>query len=221
MGATNGKSGPENLSSRPKNAIFTLLESGPIMEEQPKTVALPHGFEEIYAKYKTYFVRIALSYVRDRMAAEDIVTDSFVVFWENRRNLDKQNIPAYIYTVIIHKCRNWLRDRQQHLRAHDNLQRTELRILSDYVLRQTADDPKKLLLDEALHIIEQELLRMSPVRRRVFIAYRYEEMSYREIAAICSLSESQVDYEIRAAKKMLRVALKDYLPLAAWLVPFL
>ena len=96
-----------------------------------------------------------------------------------------------------------------------------MRILSDYVLRQTADDPGKLLLDEALHIIERELLRMSPVRRRVFIAYRYEEMSYREIAAICSLTESQVDYEIRAAKKMLRVALKDYLPLAAWLVPFL
>lgn len=91
------------------------------MEKQPKNVVLPHGFEEIYAKYKSYFVRIALSYVRDRMAAEDIVTDSFVVFWENRRDLDARNIPAYIYTVIIHKCRNWLRDRQQHLRAHDNL----------------------------------------------------------------------------------------------------
>ncbi len=188
------------------------------MDKMPAAVALPPGFEEIYAKYKSYFVRIAMSYVRDRMAAEDIVTDSFVVFWTNRHDLDPRNIPAYIYTVIIRKCRNWLRDTQHHRQAHDRLRQTELRILSDYLLQQTADDPKSLLMAEAMHILEEELLRMSPLRRRVFIAYRYEEMSYREIAAICSLTESQVDYEIRAAKKMLRVALKDYLPLAAWLI---
>ncbi|OUN78357.1 hypothetical protein B5G09_02645 [Alistipes sp. An54] len=81
------------------------------------------------------------------------------------------------------------------------------------MLRQTADDPKSLLMAEVMHIVEGELLRMSPLRRRVFIVYRYEEMSYREIAAICSLTESRVDYEICAAKKMLRVTLKDYLPL--------
>lgn len=188
------------------------------MDKMSETAAPSRGFEEVYAKYKSYFVRIAMSYVRDRMAAEDIVTDSFVVFWTNRHDLDPRNIPAYIYTVIVHKCRNWLRDRLQHQRAHDTLQQIELRILEDHVLRQTADDPRSLLMAEAMHIIEAELLRMSPLRRRVFIAYRYEEMSYREIAALCSLTESQVDYEIRAAKKMLRVALKDYLPLAVWLI---
>lgn len=90
--------------------------------------------------------------------------------------------------------------------------------MTDFVFRQTADEPKSLLMAEAMHIIEQELLRMSPIRRRVFIASRFEEMSYKEIAAICSLSESQVDYEIRAAKKMLKIVLKDYLPLAAILI---
>lgn len=180
-----------------------------------------HGFEDVYAKYRTYFVRIAMSYVRDRMAAEDLVTDSFMVFWENRHELDMRNIPAYLYTVVIHKCQNWLRDHQHHLQIRSNLQQTELRILTNYITQQTADDPKSLLMAEAMHIVEQELLRMSPTRRRVFIAYRYEEMSYREIAAICSLSESQVDYEIRAAKKTLRIALKDYLPMAALLIHYL
>lgn len=188
------------------------------MDKLPEVSVLPCGFEEVYAKYRTYFVRIALSYVRDRMAAEDIVTDSFVVFWENRRQIEAVNIPAYIYTVILRKCRNWLRDRQNHRQIHDRLQQAELRVLTNHVLKQTSDDPKPLLMAEAMQLVERELLRMSPLRRRVFIAYRFEEMSYREIAAICALTESQVDYEIRAAKKMLRVALKDYLPLAAWLI---
>lgn len=104
------------------------------MDRMRASVVLPFpppGFEEIYAKYKSYFVRIAMSYVWDRMAAEDIVTDSFVVFWTNRHDLDQRNIPTYIYTVIVRKCRNWLRDRVQHQRAHDTLQQTELRILED------------------------------------------------------------------------------------------
>lgn len=101
------------------------------MDRMRASVVPPPGFEEIYAKYKSYFVRIAMSYVWDRMTAEDIVTDSFVVFWANRHDLDQRNIPTYIYTVIVRKCRNWLRDRVQHQRAHDTLQQTELRILED------------------------------------------------------------------------------------------
>lgn len=176
------------------------------------------NFGELYTRYKDHFVRIAMSYVRDRMAAEDIVTESYMVFWENRHELTTTNIPAWLYTVIVRKCRNWLRTKVSHERIHHNLQKTELRILTEYVLQREADDPKHLMMEEALQIIERELGRMSPIRRRVFIAHRYENMSYREIAAICSLTEPQVDYELRTARKMLTVALKDYLPLAAILI---
>ena len=51
------------------------------MNRTPKN-SPPHGLEEVYAKYKPYFVRIAVSYVRDRMAAEDLVADTFLRAWE-------------------------------------------------------------------------------------------------------------------------------------------
>jgi len=35
------------------------------MNRTPKN-SPPHGLEEVYAKYKPYFVRIAVSYVSDR-----------------------------------------------------------------------------------------------------------------------------------------------------------
>lgn len=37
----------------------------------------PHGLEEVYAEYRTYFVRIAVSYVRDRMVDDKIY--SFII----------------------------------------------------------------------------------------------------------------------------------------------
>ena len=36
------------------------------------------SFDALYADYKPRFVRIAQSYVRNGMVAEDIVTDSFL-----------------------------------------------------------------------------------------------------------------------------------------------
>ncbi len=59
---------------------------------------------------------------------------------------------------------------------------------------------------------------MPEQRRRIFVAHRYEEMSYREIAAVYELSEGQVTYELRAAKETLKAALKDYLPLVGLLL---
>ena len=56
------------------------------------------------------------------------------------------------------------------------------------------------------------------IRYNFFIAHRYEEMSYREIAAVYELSEGQVTYELRAAKEALKAALKDYLPLIGLLL---
>lgn len=42
------------------------------------------SFEELYNCYKVRFERFAISYIQDRSVAEDIVTDSFVYWWEHR-----------------------------------------------------------------------------------------------------------------------------------------
>ncbi len=170
------------------------------------------SFEELFAKYRPYFVRIAVSYVRDRMAAEDLVTDSFVKVWENRENIGSDRFPAHLYTVLRSRCLNWLRDRSIHLRAQQQLHRSGQRVLLERISRLEATDPQSLLMAEALAIIERELDRMPERRRRIFVAHRYENMSYQEIAALYGLTEGQIIYELRTAKEELKIALKDYLP---------
>ncbi|MEO3239457.1 sigma factor, partial [Parabacteroides distasonis] len=64
-------------------------------------------FSEIYREYKARFIYFAWTYVRDEFIAEDLVVESFMYYWENRRTLVNQlNIPAYILTVIKNKCLN-------------------------------------------------------------------------------------------------------------------
>lgn len=174
----------------------------------------PHGLEEVYAEYRTYFVRIAVSYVRDRMVAEDLVSDTFLKIWESRTETTPRNLPAYLLTALKRKCLDYLRDQAIHLRIQQNMHQTSARVVGERIARLEANDPQNLMMSEALAIIERELRRMPEQRRRIFIAHRYEEMSYREIAAVYELSEGQVTYELRAAKE----ALKDYLPLIGLLL---
>ena len=179
--------------------------------------------EEVYAEYRTYFVRIAVSYVRDRMVAEDLVSDTFLKIWESRTETTPRNLPAYLLTALKRKCLDYLRDQAIHLRIQQNMHQTSARVVGERIARLEANDPQNLMMSEALAIIERELRRMNRMelieqRRRIFIAHRYEEMSYREIAAVYELSEGQVTYELRAAKEALKAALKDYLPLIGLLL---
>lgn len=67
-------------------------------------------FGELYKRYKARFESFAVGYVQDRLIAEDVVTDAFIYYWENRSRLDADcNAAAYILTTIRHKCLNYLR----------------------------------------------------------------------------------------------------------------
>lgn len=49
--------------------------------------------------------------------------------------------------------------------------------------------------------------------RRIFLAHRIEQMTYKEIERLYGLSERQINYQLQTAKEQLRMALKDYAPL--------
>ena len=57
------------------------------MSELDEHITL-EDFERLYSEYKPRFIIIARSYIRNNMAAEDIVTDSFLYFWENKDKLN-------------------------------------------------------------------------------------------------------------------------------------
>ena len=90
-------------------------------------------FDRLYGAYKPRFILIACSYLRDRSAAEDLVTDCFMHFWEKREEIvpTTENIPAYILGMVRHKCIDALRTRQQHLLTHQQIYQLEMRSIRE------------------------------------------------------------------------------------------
>ena len=61
-------------------------------------------------------------------------------------------------------------------------------------------------------ITQQTLSEMPELTRNVFIAKRFKDMSYKEIASLYTISERKVEFELDKAMKQMRISLKDYLP---------
>ena len=75
-------------------------------------------FGKLFFEFKPRFIALAYRYVRDRETAEDLVSDSFMTFWEMHENLPADtNVPAYILTSVKNRCLNYLNAQIRHRRA--------------------------------------------------------------------------------------------------------
>lgn len=176
------------------------------------------SFDLLFTTCKERFVSFAYSYLRDRAVAEDIVMESFITYWENRSNLhNEENIPAYVLRIVKNKCLNHLRSCTIHLKAEQQIRSHQDRIMQANLASLEACDPQELFHKEMEKIVKQTLKHLSARTREMFIMNRFSNYSYKEIAQHFNTSEKSVGFHISKALKVLRVALKDYLTLLAWI----
>ncbi|MCC8036483.1 MAG: RNA polymerase sigma-70 factor [Rikenellaceae bacterium] len=173
-------------------------------------------FGRLFSRYRHRFETVARRYVRDGAVAEDIVSDSFMAFWAGRERLaEDSNIPAYILTIVRNKCLDWLRAQSLHTRIEKEVYDLRRRTIAADIRSLAAFDPSELFSDEIAAIVERTLDSLPELTRNVFIARRFSDMSYREIAEKYSISLRRVEFELDKSVKYLRAALKDYLPAMA------
>lgn len=169
-------------------------------------------FNRFFAEHHLGFVRFACSYTRDEVAAEDIVMESLMSYWENRHKLSPEvNPSAYVITTIKNKCLNHLRHIQIVNEVSDQMTTYSEWELSNRIATLEACEPNALFMDEIQRIADEVISRLPSTTSRVFALSRYENKSHKEIAEILGITPKGVEFHISKATKQLRVALKDYL----------
>lgn len=171
-------------------------------------------FNRLYRDYKKRFIHFAKTYVDDYTVAEDIVIDSLMYYWENRLSLaHTSNIPAYVLTVIKHKCLNYLQRERIREEVEKYISDKEEWELNIRIATLEACNPEKLFSDEVQDIIKKTLNALPEQSRDIFIRSKYENQTNKEIAGHLGLSVKSIEYHMTKNLKLLRTALKDYLPL--------
>lgn len=159
-------------------------------------------FETMFNKFSGVLYNYAFYYLNDMEAAKSIVNDTFLRIW----NVDSKpfNIRSYLYRSVKNACLNYLSQNQNKVVFKDF---PELEILSDGVvgLQHSDDSSDKLLF------LEQVISKLPAKRQVVFKMFRFEELSYAEIAELLNISVRTVEDHLAKSMQFIHEQAKHFI----------
>ena len=160
------------------------------------------AFDELFDLYYPMMCHFAAGILKDDAAAEDVVQDVFMRFWEKHLVFPNLNaLRSFLYTAVQNKALNYLEKHNNRRRIRESIE-TETSTENDYLLLQVEADLIDTISDAIDALPEQ--------CRKVFTMSFIEERSIREVAGELRIAETTVKTQRMRAKKQLKDQLKDY-----------
>ncbi|WP_320111036.1 RNA polymerase sigma-70 factor [Draconibacterium orientale] len=178
------------MNSFEENNLFINIQQG---DER--------AFEKLFKLYYGYLCNFATKIIADDVAAEEIVQEFFVKFWERRANLSvESSLKNYLFRSVKNLCLNHIKHSNIKLQhAQKVIAESETsNFNNDYIEVDLAAD------------IAKSIEELPEKRREIFRLSREEGLKYREIAEKLNISIKTVEAQMSLAIKSLRDKLKKY-----------
>lgn len=154
---------------------------------------------------KNKLFRLALHITLSREDAEDMVQETMIRLWRKMQSgMEVENAETLALTV----CRNLSLDFMERAEKHQQVSMDDT--LLDLTSHTTAPDPsQRMENDEQRETLQRMLDSLSERQRTAFVLRDVDGHSYREIADIMQISESNVKVNIFRARNKLRELLES------------
>lgn len=161
------------------------------------------AFKSLYLTYFQRMMRFTNLYVSSVVEAEEIVSDTFLAVWNNRKSLLKiTNFDAYIYSIARHKAISYYRT--------IHMEQIELNEISIDLFTHTETTPEDdLISKESLNQLNKAIDALPAKCKAAFKLIREDKLKYKEVAAILDISVKTLEAHIATAVKKLRESLKQ------------
>jgi RNA polymerase sigma-70 factor, ECF subfamily len=164
------------------------------------------AYEMIFRTFYNPLCRYASSFLEDKEEAEEVVQSAFITVWEKRGSLEIQtSLKSYLYRMVRNGCLNVIKHekvKQQHVAHELAVSEVSYESVSQKVYATELESK----ITEALKALPEQC-------RLVFQLSRFEELKYQEIADQLQISVKTVENHMGKALRIMRVQLKEYLPL--------
>lgn len=160
-------------------------------------------FTEIYNLYYERLFRFAYTLVHNEDDCEDIVSDTFVLVWENWQTIRKmENMKSYLFTAVKNNCLKLL-----------NKQRLFDDVVDVQFINLVMDDltPEMDFITAEMYKILEKSINCLPERcKLIFLMSREQKLKYKEIAEILNISEKTIQAQLIIATKRITDIIKHY-----------
>lgn len=154
------------------------------------------AFRSLFQQYYPILAKFAQRYVYDSSACEDMIQDTFINLWENRKKIQIYSLKSYLYTTIKNKCLDYLR----HCDVKD---RNQAFIVEAYIEFDGEIEVNTELIDKIKKNIACLPINMRDIFKKKYLG----GYTASDIAEEMGISVNTVNTQIKRAKEKIRLAL--------------
>ncbi|NBC00451.1 MAG: sigma-70 family RNA polymerase sigma factor [Bacteroidetes bacterium] len=160
------------------------------------------AFVSLYNRYKDQVYGFCLKMLLNEERAADVMQDTFLRVYENReRLLHAGSFRSWLFTIARNQCLNVIRREKRQVSLEPKMR--------EEASRQASQKPSAPLeKSEQVALVNQCLAQLKPDYREVIILREYQNLSYREIAAVTRSTLSAVKSRLFKARRKLATLLK-------------
>ena len=154
------------------------------------------AFQMLYEKYKDDLLGLAITLLRDRSLAEDVVHDVFVSFARSARQFQLTgSLKGYLATCVINRVRDKIRKRTRQTLALES---------ANPAISNSTDPEQYLIAAEEIMKLRHALSQIPYEQREVIMLHIKGQMKFREIAKLQGISVSTIHGRYRYGLDKLR-----------------
>lgn len=170
------------------------------------------ALNRLITRWEQPLFAFAWRYVRNAADARELAVETFVRLHQQRQRLHAEtNLSAWLFTTLANLCRN----RQRWWRRHPTVSLDQPGHGAPAAEAGAWPDPgapspdTALEHQEALAALDTAIAALPHDLRTALLLHHFEQLSYREIAAIAGCSERGVETRLYRARQALRAALRN------------
>ncbi|MDR0547514.1 MAG: RNA polymerase sigma-70 factor [Dysgonamonadaceae bacterium] len=167
-----------------------------------------NAFEAIFQKYNAKIYHFAAATLYDKTLAEDITQNVFLSLWEHRQTIDpEKNFSAYLYTIAKNMV---FRETEKMFLAfrYEEILKTRFR-------EEDNSDEANIDAQSLEELILQLINQLPEARKKVFLLRFKSDLSNKEIAQTLSISEENVEMQVRRSLDYIRKHLHKHVTVMA------
>jgi RNA polymerase sigma-70 factor (ECF subfamily) len=169
-------------------------------------------FEELVERHKQRVFNIAYRYLGNVHDAEDVAQQIFINIYNAKRSYSpRAQFTTWLYTVCKNACLKTFRKKRLNTASIDADVNLEENTVSLQIPDPNASTPlENMMNDERDQMVQEAIYSLPDNQKMVVILYRYEGLSYEEIAEITKFSVKAVKSLLHRARVNLKESLAGY-----------